>query len=355
MDEGSSTLDSIRREASRSLFRAKNGIRYVTGLGSPDVGQTPKDVVWTRGKARLFRYHSDRRTRVRPLVIVFSIVSRSYILDLRPGRSFVENMLGHGVDVFLLDWGEADAVDSTNTLETYADNYMPRALRAACETAGTDEVDVLGYCFGGTISVLSVAGHPDGLVSNLAVMATPIDFRQVEGLVKALERGSIEVDDIVDQTGNVPAESVYRAFASLRPTADVFKYADIWEKLWSDDFMDGYQTMGQWLRDQVPFPGATARQLAELFLRRNAMAKGTIPLGGRDVRLADIEVPVLNVMAEQDHMVPPAASEGLGELVGTDDVTELRIPAGHVGLVMGRSSSHTTIPGIVNWLEARNA
>lgn len=354
MTEDAGTLDAIRREASRSLFRARNGIRLVTGLGSPKVGQTPKDVVWTRGKASLFRYHSDRRTSTRPLVIVFSIVSRSYILDLRPGRSFVETMLGHGRDVFLLDWGEADAVDSTNTIETYTDNYMPRAIRAACEKAGTDDADVLGYCFGGTVSVLSVAGNADMPVRNLAVMATPIDFQEIPGLTRALERGSIDVDDILDENGNVPAESVYRAFASLRPTSEVFKYADVWERLWSDEFMDGYQAMAQWLRNQVPFPGATARQLAGLLLRRNLLAAGTVPLGGRDVRLADIHAPVLNVMADQDHMVPPPASEVLGELVGTDDVTELRIPAGHVGLVMGRSSLQTTIPGIVNWLEERD-
>lgn len=355
MDEGSSTLDSLRRDAARSLFRAKNGIRYLTGVGTPSVGQSPKDVVWTRGKAQLFRYHSDKRAGRRPLVIVFSIVSRSYILDLSPGRSFIENMLGHGVDVFLLDWGEPDAVDSKNTMETYTDNYMPRAVRAACQAAGSDEVDVLGYCFGGTISVLGVAGNPEMPVRNLSVMATPIDFGKMEGLIRALERGNLDVEDVIDETGNVPAETVYRAFAILRPTSEVFKYADIWERLWSDEFVDGYQAMGQWLRNQVPFPGATARQLADLLMQRNSLASGTIPLGGRDVHLADIKAPLLNVMAEADHLVPPVVSEGLGDLVGSDDVTDLRIPAGHVGLVMGRSSSQTTIPGIVNWLEARSA
>jgi polyhydroxyalkanoate synthase len=345
----------MRREAGRSLFRARNGIRLVTGIGTPKVGQSPKDVVWTRGKAQLFRYHSDKRTGTTPLVIVFSVVSRSYILDLRPERSFIGSMLDRGLDVFMLDWGEADAVDATNTLETYADNYMPRALAAAARAAGVDQVNVLGYSFGGTLSVLSLAGNADLPVRNLAVMATPIDFQRMEGIVRALDRGSLEVDHLVDDTGNIPADSVYRAFSSLRPTADIFKYADVWERLWSDEFMDSYQTMGQWLRDQVPFPGDAARQVAELFLRRNALAGGTIPLGGRDVQIADITVPLLNVMAEADHMVPPVASEPLTKLVGAEDATELRIPAGHVGLVMGRSASKTTIPGIADWLEARSA
>jgi polyhydroxyalkanoate synthase len=346
-------LDSVKREAERSLFRAKNGIKYLTGIGRPKVGLSPKDVVWTRGKARLYRYRSDQRAGGPPLVIVFSIVSRAYVLDLRPEQTFIGQMLGHGVDVFLLDWGEADAVDAANTLETYTDNYLPRALQAAMRAADSDEVDVLGYCFGGTLSILGVAGNPQVPVRRLAVMATPVDFGSIEGMVQALARGQLEIEDIVDHTGNVPADSVYRAFASLRPTTDVFKYADIWERLWSDDFMDGYQSMNHWLSDQVPFPGGVARQSIDLLLRNNRLMSGEIRLGRRTVRLADITCPLLNVMAEHDHMVPPRVSEPLSKLVGSDDPQELRVPAGHVGLVMGRAAAKTTIPGIVDWLKAR--
>ena len=354
-DAGPSTPDSIRRDAERSLFRAKNGIRYLTGMGRPKVGITPSDVVWTREKAKLIRYRSDKRTRHPPLVIVYSIVSRAYILDLRPGASFVSHLLDAGVDVFLLDWGEADAVDATNTLGTYVNNYLPRAVRAACAAAETDEVDVLGYCFGGTMSVLALAGNPELPVRNLALMATPIDFSQIEGVVQAIRRGRVDVDDLLDHTGNVPADGVYRAFASLRPTSDIFKYADIWERLWSDDFVDGYQSMNQWLREQVPFPGGAARQAVELLLRQNAFMTGEVRIDGHTARLKDITCPLLNIMSERDHMVPTAASEPIIDLVGSQDVGELRIPAGHVGLIVGRPAAKTTVPGIVEWLEARSA
>jgi polyhydroxyalkanoate synthase len=355
MEEGGGLRDTIRRDAERSLFRAKNGIKYLAGVGKPRVGGTPKEVIWTREKATLVRYRSERRHRHPPLVLVPSIVSRAYIHDLRPGQSVVERLLASGLDVFLIDWGEAEAVDSTNTLETYAENYLPRALLAACEAADSDEVDLLGYCFGGTLSILSLAGHPEIPARNLAVMATPIDFTKLEGLIQAIRRGRLEVEDLIDHTGNVPAETVYRGFATLRPTTDVFKYANVWERLWNDEFMDSYQSLGQWLRDQVPFPGACARQSVELLLRQNLLTTGEVPLAGRVVRLADIKIPVLNVMAEHDHMVPPEASEQLAQLVGSDDTEELRVPAGHVGLVVGRDAGRTTIPGIINWLEARSA
>lgn len=350
MEASQGILDSLRRDAQRSFFRARNGIKYVAGVGKPEVGITPSETVWTREKARLMRYDSDRRTRRPPLVIVWSIVGRSYILDLRPGYSFVEQLLDAGIDVFMLDWGAADAVDASNTLETYSDNYLPDALNAAMEAAGEPEVDVLGYCFGGTICVLTVAGNPDLPVRDLVVMATPIDFSQLAGVLQALARGRVEIDELVDHTGNVPAESVYRSASHLRPTMDISKYATLWEKLWNDQFVEGFQAMGQWLRDQTPFPGACARQSTELLLRRNALLTGEVSLGGHRVRLEDITCPVLNVMAEHDHLVPPSASEPLSTLVGSADVTDLRIPAGHLGLAAGRDAARITVPRIVEWL-----
>jgi polyhydroxyalkanoate synthase subunit PhaC len=349
-----SPLDGIRREAQRSIFRARNGIKLLTRSSPPQVGASPHKVVWRRGKARLLHYRSGQTTRRPPLLIVFSIVSRAYIFDLRPGHSFIEEMLNAGFDVFLLDWGEADAVDSHNDFELYVDNYMPRALERMLEVAEADEMDVVGYCFGGVLTLLTAAGHPELPIRNLVVMATPIDLGHLEGMVTALERGQLDVDDVLDETGNVSAESVYRGFSSLRPTADIFKYATLWEKLWNDDFIEGYQAMAGWIGDQVPLPGAIAREMAELLMRRNLLAIGEFPVGNRTVHLADITSPLLNVMAEHDHMVLPAASKGLGALVGSDDITDLLIPAGHIGLIAGRDAKRITIPSVVEWLNAHN-
>jgi polyhydroxyalkanoate synthase len=347
-------LDSIKRDTERSLFRARNGIKYATGIGRPQVGLTPKTEVWSREKSRMWRYDSDHRAGRRPLLIVFSIMGRSYVLDLRPGNSFVEWMLAAGTDVFLVDFGEPDAVDATNTLETYVDNYLPRAVRAAVEETGADGVDVLGYCFGGVLSTLLVAAHPELPIRNLAVMATPMDFSGSRGALAALAGGGLEIDDIVDDTGNVPPEAVRRMFRTLKPTAGIANYAALLDKLWSDEYVDGFQAMSQWARDQVPFPGACARQGLDLLLRRNVLLSGEVPLGGRTVRLADIHCPLLNIMAEHDHIVAPAAASPLNDLVSSTDVTELRVPAGHIGLATSRQAVRHTIPELDAWLQARN-
>lgn len=348
-------LDGVRRDVERSVLRARNGLRYLTSEPRQNVGLTPKEVVWQQDRARLFRYRSDTRSRRRPLVIVFSIMGRSYVLDLRPGSSFVEWMLQHGHDVFLVDFGEPEVRDSMNTLETYVDIYLPHALRAAMTEADSDEVDVLGYCFGGVLATLAVAGHPQLPITSLAAMATPMDFSRMGGLLDSVARGQIEVDDVLDESGNVPPEAVLRMFRMQKPTAPLTNYATLLERMWDDEFVDGFQAMSMWARDQIPFPGALARQATEVLLRENALMTGRVRLGDRVVDLAAITQPVLAIIAEHDHLVRPDAARPLLDLVGSEDTTELLIPAGHIGLATGRHAVRTTIPELTAWLTSHDS
>lgn len=352
--ESPGLLDGLRRDVERNLFRARNGIKYATGIGRPETGLAPKEVVWSRGKAVMWRYESDRRTRGTPVLIVFSVLGRSYVLDLRPDSSFIVSLLDAGLDVYMIDFGVPDAVDATNTLETYVDRYLPAAARAAMGESDSDTIDIVGYCFGGVLATLLVAGHSNRIPFNtLALMATPFDFSHSEGAIQALIRGKLEIDDLVDETGNVPASVVHRMFRTLKPTSGLTTYAMLWERLWSDEFVDAFQAMSTWAADQVPFPGDLARQCLDLLLRRNLLMTGVIPLRRHKVRLADITCPLLTVYAEHDHIVSPRSSLPINDLVSSEDLTIIAVPAGHIGLAASRHASKTTIPGLVSWLNHR--
>jgi polyhydroxyalkanoate synthase subunit PhaC len=137
-------LTRIQRDVERAAQRSRNGLRYAAGTSRPKLGATPKDAVWKRHKAALFRYRNDDVTVKTPVVIVHSLVSRSYVLDLYPGNSAVAFLLKQGLDVFLLDWGVPDEADAGNTLEHYVDEGIPDAIAGAREGAGTHEVNTLG-------------------------------------------------------------------------------------------------------------------------------------------------------------------------------------------------------------------
>jgi polyhydroxyalkanoate synthase len=327
-------LDRVQRDVERAVLRGRNGLRYAAGTSRPKVGRTPKDVVWRRHKAELWRYRNDDVRYAPPVVIVHSLVSRSYVLDLYPGNSAIDFLLKQGLDVYLVDWGVADEAESGNTLETYTERYLPEALAAV-----GGEVTVLGYCFGGVLSLLAAADLP---MRNLVLMATPVDFTGMEAITALVREGRLDPDELIDATGNVPPEAVEGAFRLLKPTAEYSQYANLWQHLWNDEYMEGYQAMGQWTRDHVPFPGAAFRQTVERLVRENGLMDGSL------ADLSTIDVPVLNVMAERDHIVPLAAAEPLAQLI--PHAEELRLQAGHVGLVAGRAAAKVTLPGIAGWI-----
>ena len=347
-------LDRIRHEVERNALRTRNGIRLATRTERVGVGQAPKDVVWRAGRCELWHYRNSNVTVSPPLLIVFSLVSRSYILDLTPGNSFVERLLAAGFDVYLLDWGVPDERDAQNRLEDYVDGYIPTAVQRVRELSGADEINLLGYCFGGVLTLLHAAHHPDSPLRSLTVMATPVDFRHMGPLGEVFTTGGLEIDSVLDENGNLPPRIILQGFRALTPIAEVTRYVNLWEKLWSDEYVAAYQAMTSWSTDHIPFPGAAARETVDMLLRNNGLINDRLSVAGDPVHLADVTLPFLSVLAARDHIVPEPAAGPLIDLVGSVDKHELRLDAGHIGLVVGRTAAKTTVPKIIEFLLTRS-
>jgi len=351
-----SVLETVKRDVARTGLQARNGIMHVAGINRMNVGQTPKDVVWERRKSQLWRYRNEEITHPVPIVIVYSLISRSYMFDLYPGHSFVEHLCDLGYDVYLLDWGVPDQADAANDLELYAEDHLPAAVRAAQEASGSDSVFLIGYCFGGTLSLLSMAARDLSAVAGLILMATPVDYHKLGLFTEVLgPEARMNPSDLIDGTGNVPATASRDFFNVLKPTTKVAASVTFLERMWDDEYVKGYQAMGQWTRDHIPFPGATFRQTVRMLFRSNSIVNNTVFLGGRHVDMGRVTVPVLIIVAEKDHIVPIDSALPAADLVGSEDVEIATLPFGHVGLIMGRAAVKQTIPTILDWVRRHTA
>ena len=163
---------------------------------------------------------------------------------------------------------------------------------------------------------------------NLILMATPIDFGAMGAMVALLREGRLDPDDLIDDTGNVPADALYSGFYMLAPTTEIAQKATLLEHLWNDEFVEGFQAMAQWSRDHVPFPGAAFRQLVELLVRENALMSGSIRVGYREIALERARGDVLVAMAQRDNVVPAGATEPALSLVGDPARREAAAAAG---------------------------
>jgi polyhydroxyalkanoate synthase len=347
-------ISGLGRELQRGALRVRNGVRHLAGAEWAPIGPTPSDVVWRGGPVELRHYRrAQAASQGPPVIAIGGLVGRAYIFDLTAGNSFVARVMDAGFEVFVLDWGVPTAQDAASTLETYLLGYLRQAIRAALLETGAEQVNVIGYCMGGTLALHGLAAQPELPVRNLVVMATPVDFGELSPLVDALADGRLEPDWLLDDSGNVPPELLERFFTIQKPTADLVQLVNLWQHLWSEEFLETYQALSRCF-DQVPLPGRVFAEIARQWVRENAFINGRLRLRGRPVSLAALTLPMLVVSATRDELVPRASSAPLIELLTGTEAEPMVLEAGHASLTSGRTAARVTVPQIMRWLAAHS-
>lgn len=324
------------------------------------IAQTPKRLIWTLNKVRLYRYvpsvpaHQRHRT---PLLLVFAIMNRPHVLDLRPGHSFVEYMTSRGYDVYLLDWGAPGPEDKDLKFDDYVLEYLPRVIRKVKSVSGSARFDMLGWCLGALISTLYAALRPDDGLRNLILLTAPLDFsdKTAGGFAVWSSHEAFNADRIVDTFGNVPGELIDYGAKSLKPVENfIGTYLNLWERIDDPRVVEAWHAMNTWVRDIIPMAGAAYRQLINEFYKENRLKEGTLVLRGERVDLKKLKANVLNVIAEQDHITPPCQSEGIMPLLGSLDKEVFRVRGGHIGIMAGSGAEKNTWPHLDEWLKKRS-
>lgn len=326
--------------------------------GRPPVGTTPADVIAHENKWRLLRYRrpagAATATQRTPILLVPSLINRHYVLDLLPGRSFAEYLVGAGHDVFIIDWGTPGSEDRYLELDTIADRYLGRAVRATARAAGTATVHLLGYCLGGTLTTIYTAAHPERIESMVA-LAAPIRFHD-EGLLSTWTRSpSFDVPAIVKACGNMPWQLMQVSFELLKPTLNLVKGLQLLERSWDDHFLDAFLAIETWGHDNVSFPGRAYERYVAALYQNDDLIHDRFTLSGRPVLLRNIRCPTLAVTFEHDHIVPHRSASVLLERISSPDKRELHLPGGHVGAVISQKASKTLWPELSRWWKEHEA
>lgn len=330
------------------------GIGHLSEIDEIETGVTPKTAIHQIDKVTLYRYQppADVVQSTTPLLIVYALVNRPYMADLQRGRSMVEGLLQTGQDVYLIDWGYPDASDQGVTLDDYINGYLDECVDVIRTRHGLDAVNLLGICQGGTFSLCYTALHGDK-VKNLVTMVTPVDFQTKDDLLSAWVR-HVDVDLAVDALGNIPGDLLNLTFLGLKPMRLTSqKYLDMVDTFEDPEKLRNFLRMEKWIFDSPDQAGEAFRQFLKDFYQGNKLIGGEVTLGDQVVDLKAIRNPVLNVFAEQDHLVPPAASKALAGKLGTSDYTEVSFPGGHIGIYVSGRAQKTVPPAIGQWLDAR--
>jgi polyhydroxyalkanoate synthase len=324
------------------------------------IGQTPKELIWTLNKAKLYRYvpvvPAEKLHHI-PLLLVFAIMNRPHVLDLRPGHSFVEYMVKRGFDVYLLDWGIPGPEDRNLKFDDYALEYLPRVVRKVKATSGSEQFSMLGWCLGALISTLYASLRPDDGLRNLILLTAPLDFtdKKAGGFIRWTSEKAFNADRVVSTFGNIPGEMIDYGAKALKPVENyISNYINLWDNIDNPKVVEGWHAMNTWVREIIPMAGGAYRQLINEFYKENRLAAGTLMIRGEPVNLAKLRANLLNVIAESDHITPPCQSEGVMDKIGSTDKELFRVRGGHIGIMAGSGAEKNTWPHIERWLEDRS-
>ena len=348
-------IDPTRALADIATFQRKlaAGMANLRNMREPEYANTPRELVYSEDKLKVWHFTGHgKATSKTPLLIVYALVNTVWMTDLQADRSMVRNLLEQGEDVYLIDWGYPDGADRWLTLDDYINGYLDRCVDAVRARHDLDAINLLGICQGGAFSLCYTALHADK-VKNLITMVTPVDFHTPDNMLSHWCRG-MDVDLFVNTMGNSPAGLMNYVYLTLKPLRlNQQKYIGMVDILDNPAELENFLRMERWIFDSPDQAGEAFRQFIKDFYQANKLVNGGLRIGDKDVSLKDVTMPVLNIFAEQDHLVPPSASRPLKQLAGTKDYTELAFKGGHIGIyVSGRAQRE--VPGAIHeWLAAR--
>ena len=307
----------------------------------------------------------ERKRHRIPLLLIPALGIHCWTYDLMPNRSMVLYLMARGYDVYLVDWGKPSQDERGLDLDTYVNRWLPAAVEAVRTHSEAEQVNLMGYCMGGLLSLMYLGGHPDNPVRSLITIASPVNFHKSGPFGKAMGLAAIpamkihdwfkvRLEPLDDKLFHIPAGLLAFGFKMTNPPGVVQAYMDLIRNLADREYVSEYMTMGQWFNEMVDYPGAVVREVIEKMILANSLARGRIRIGGQSVDFASIKQDLLAFAGTTDGIVSLRAAREIMKLVGSQDKRFEEVPGGHAGVFSGSKAPSHAWRISADWLSTRS-
>jgi polyhydroxyalkanoate synthase subunit PhaC len=339
----------IAEELVKTTEKIAKGYKILKDIKTVEIGTTPKTLVWSCDKIKMYHYTRETPAKCKiPVLVSFAMLNRHDVLDLQPDRSLMKKLMDEGLDIYIMDWGYHNQSDRYITMEDYIDGYMNDAVDFLRKRHKIEKIHKMGICQGGTFSMIYAALYPEKIKS-LTTYVAPYDFSGTKCMLYKWTK-FIDVDAMVDTVGTIPGEMIDGAFGMLKPSMNISKYLGVINSLDDEHKMMNFLRMEKWKSDLPAIPGEMYRKYIKDLFRDNKLIKGEFELGGRLVDLKNVKMPFLNVYATEDNIIPNESTLNVMSVVGSKDKKEYAFPGGHIGVFVGAKSQKELGPAVAKWV-----
>ncbi|MDB5452644.1 MAG: phbC, partial [Caulobacteraceae bacterium] len=307
-----------------------------------NVATAPGKVVFRNELIELLQYEpTTEQVHEIPLVIFPPWINKFYILDLRPENSMIRWLSSQGYTVFVASWANPDPTMAGKTFEDYMKDGIYAATEAVMRQCGTDTVNTVGYCIGGTLlssTLAHMAAKGDKRIASATFFAAQHDFSEAGDLLLFTNEGWMQdLERKMDEAGGV---------LSGQTMADTFNALRSNDLIWSF-FVNNY-LLGKdpkpfdllfWNSDQTRMPKALHLFYLRKFYGENALSKGELELDGVRLNLKDVKTPVYIQAGKEDHIAPARSVYNGAKLFG-GPVIYTMAGSGHIAGVINPPSAN---------------
>jgi polyhydroxyalkanoate synthase len=290
-----------------------------------------------------------------PTLLVPPLAVPGTCYDLRPCQSLARHLMEQGRRTYLVDYGTIGFADRKMGLETWIDEILPHAIEKTLEHSGADEVDLVAWSLGGTLSLLTTAAHPNLPIRSVSALATPIDYSKIPSILPFRALGQVTGGAVVTNAnrlvGGFPSTLVRASFRATAIQREVTKPLFIARNLLHTERLARMETIDRFMADMPAYPGRLYGQIYGRLIINNDLAKGRLKLTGRTVELSEVKVPVFSVGSKKDAIAPFACVKAVTKVLpNAPHVRFEQVPGSHLGLVSGPEARHTTWRHLVDFL-----
>ncbi|QLG88584.1 alpha/beta fold hydrolase [Chitinibacter bivalviorum] len=308
---------SLAKGVDNFMHDMANGDIAMTDLDAFTVGEnlatTAGSVVYRGKLLEVIHYEANTPTVHKvPLVLVSPWINKYYVLDLNPQKSMIKFLVDQGFSVFVTSWKNPDSSMAEVSLDDYLTDGVAQIIDVACEISGSDKVNLLGYCIGGTLVTTYLAwanrAKAAGVLSKVPVetatlLTTLTDFSRPGDIEVFIDEDGLDfIDKIMDRKGYLDGKDMAASFRMLRSNSLIWNY-------WASNYLLGETPMAfdvlYWNMDTTRMPKKMHRSyLRELYWSNKLVQADALTLAGQPIDLGKITQPIYMVSAEEDHIAP---------------------------------------------------
>jgi polyhydroxyalkanoate synthase len=300
-----------------------------------NVATAPGKVVFQNELVQLIQYAPSTDTvHATPLLIVPPWINKFYILDLGPQKSFIRYMVGKGFTVFVVSWVNPDERLKDKTFEDYMTEGLLAATNAVKRETGSDKVNVIGYCVGGTLlgtTLAYLAARGEEPFASATFFAAQVDFTNAGDLLLFIDDAQLKaLEEMMAERGFLDGSRMATVFNLLRPKDLIWPYI-------VNNYMLGKKPFPFdllfWNQDTTRMTPANHNFYLREFYHENKLARGQMTIGGVRLDLGKVKLPIYELCAKEDH-IAPAKSVFIGSRLFGGPVTYVLAGSGHIAGVI---------------------